>query len=219
MKLDDSDNYHIYTANLAMGADAKNPYGIAQLTAGAYDDLTPIWMAGSRIAFVTNQGYTDMGTRADEYNHARRVTQIATVSEVGGDSDRKVCSQNLSHVFNPFRMQSGQIGYSRWEHLENVNDSKLFAMNPDCTQMIALAGQHDKPANSLVQVAETSDRNVFIAIGTDRENTIQAGAIIRVDARSAVDDEQHWVAAIQAPDADPLVDATDSGEELFVDAL
>jgi hypothetical protein len=191
MKLDGSDNYHIYTANLAKGTDAKNPYGIAQLTAGAYDDLTPIWMAGSRVAFVTNQGYTDMGTRADEYNHARRVTQIATVSEVGGDSDRKVCSQNLSHVFNPFRMQSGQIGYSRWEHLENVNDSKLFAMNPDCTQMIALAGQHDKPANSLVQVAETADRNVFIAIGTDRENTIQSGAIIRVDARSAVDDTRH----------------------------
>jgi hypothetical protein len=191
MKLDGGDNYHVYTANLAKGKDANNPYGIQQLTAGAYDDMTPIWMAGSRVAFVTNQGYTEMGTRADEYNHGRRVTQIATVSEVGGDSDRKVCSQNLSHTFNPFRMQSGQIGFSRWEHLENVNDSKLFAMNPDCTKMIALAGQHDKPANSLVQVAETAERNVFVAVGTDRENTIQAGALIQVDARSAGSDTRH----------------------------
>ncbi|HVU00255.1 MAG TPA: hypothetical protein VHE30_00835 [Polyangiaceae bacterium] len=191
MKLDGNDSYHVYTANLSRGSDAKNPYGIRQLTAGTDDDMTPIWAAGSHIVFVTNQMYTDMGTRADEYNHARRVTQLATISEVGGDADRKVCSQNLSHTFNPFRMQSGQIGYSRWEHLENVNDSKLFAMNPDCTQMIALAGQHDKPANSLVQVAETADRNVFIAVATNRENTIQAGALVRIDARSSTDDTRH----------------------------
>jgi cytochrome c553 len=191
MKLDGNDHYHVYKANLAKGADTKNPYGIAQLTFGPQDDLTPIWLASGNIAFISNQMYTDMGTRADEYNHGRRVTQIGTISEVGGDSDRKLCSQNLSHVFNLFRMKSGQIGYSRWEHLENVNDSKLFAMNPDCTQMIALAGQHDKPANSLVQVTEGLDRNVFFAVATDRERTLQAGALVSVDARSAVDDARH----------------------------
>jgi hypothetical protein len=191
MKLDSNDRYHIYTANLAKGDDAKNPYGVQMLTNGDYDDLSPIWLAGGHIAFITNQGYTDMGTRADEYNHARRVTQVATISEVGGDADRKVCSQNLSHTFNLFRMKSGQVGFSRWEHLENVNDSKLFAMNPDCTQMIALSGQHDKPANSLVQVAETADRNVFIAVATNREKTIQSGALVRIDARSAADDNRH----------------------------
>jgi hypothetical protein len=191
MKLDGNEKYHVFTANLKSGPDSKNPYGVAQLTFGDQDDLTPIWLSSGRIAFITNQQYTDMGTRADEYNHGRRVTQIATISEVGGDSDRKVCSQNLSHVFNLFRMKSGQIGYSRWEHLENVNDSKLFAMNPDCTQMIALAGQHDKPANSLVQVTESLDRNVFVAVATDRERTLQAGALVRVDARSAVDDSRH----------------------------
>jgi len=192
MKLDDNDNYHIYTANLTKGTDSKNPFGVQQLTTGAEDDLSPIFLAGGNIAFITNQSYTQMGTRADEYNHGRRVTQIATISEAGGDSQRKVCSQNLSHVFNLFRMQSGQIGYSRWEHLENVNDSKLFAMNPDCTQMIALAGQHgNDPVNSLVQVTETLDQNVFVAVGTDRERTLQAGALIRVDARSMTGDSRH----------------------------
>jgi hypothetical protein len=191
MNLGSGDHYHVYSANLTRTDDSKNPYKIQQLTAGAQDDLSPIWLAGGQIAFITNQGYTSMGTRADEYNHARRVTQVATISEAGGDSDRHLCSQNLSHVFNLFRMKSGQIGYSRWEHLENVNDSKLFAMNPDCTQMIALAGQHMDAANSLVQVAETAERNVFIAVGTDRERTIQAGALIKVDTRSAADDNRH----------------------------
>ncbi|HEX4341457.1 MAG TPA: hypothetical protein VH062_36360 [Polyangiaceae bacterium] len=192
MKLDDNDNYHVYTANLKQGTDAKNPYGVRQLTSGMQDDLSPIWLANGNIAFITNQNYTQMGTRADEYNHGRRVTQVGTISEVGGDADRKLCSQNLSHVFNLFRMKSGQIGYSRWEHLENVNDSKLFAMNPDCTKMVALAGQHgNKQVNSLVQVTEALDKNVFVAVGTDRERTIQAGTLLQIDARSAVDDSNH----------------------------
>lgn len=192
MKLDENDTYHIYTANLKKGTDSKNPYGVQQLTTGTQDDLSPIWLASGNVAFITNQAYTQMGTRADEYNHGRRVTQIATISSTAGDAQRKVCSQNLSHVFNLFRMQSGQIGYSRWEHLENVNDSKLFAMNPDCTQMVALAGQHNNQiVNSLVQVTETLDQNVFIAVGTDRERTLQAGALIRVDARSKTGDSRH----------------------------
>jgi hypothetical protein len=195
MKIDGNEPYHIFTANLHRGGDTKNPYGIRQLTTGDNDDLTPIWVAGGKVAFLTNQPYPELGSgselRADEYNHSRRVTQIATITEEGGDADRKLCSQNLSHTFNLFRMQTGQIGFSRWEHLENVNDSKLFAMNPDCTQMIALAGQHDKPANSLVQVTETLEENVFVAVATDRERTIQAGALVRIDARSSVNDIRH----------------------------
>jgi len=191
MKLSPDEAAHIFTANLVRGDDEENPYGIAQLTAGPHDDVSPVWVAGGGIAFITNQAYTEMGTRADEYNHSRSVTQIATISEVGGDADRKLCSQNLSHTFNLFRMKSGQIGFSRWEHLENINDAKLFAMNPDCTQMIALAGQHDKPSNSPAQVAEGAEPNVVYAVATRRENTIQAGALVRVDARSAGRDTLH----------------------------
>lgn len=180
----DDQHYHIYTANLEASA---GDYGIRQLTFGDRDDLGPIWVAGGKIAFVTNQPYTEMGTRADEYNHGRDVTQLATITVDGGDADRKLCSQNLSHTVNLFSMQSGKIGYSRWEHLENVNDLKVFAANPDCTKMVAVAGQHEKFWNSLVQMQETPQPNVFVGIATSRENTIHAGALMRVDVRSAAD--------------------------------
>jgi hypothetical protein len=180
----DDQHYHIYTANLT--AD-NGDYGIRQLTFGDRDDLGPIWVAGGKIAFVTNQPYTEMGTRADEYNHGRDVTQLATITRDGGDADRKLCSQNLSHTVNLFSMQNGKIGYSRWEHLENINDLKVFAANPDCTKMVAVAGQHDKFWNSLVQMQETNDQNVFVGIATSRENTIHSGALMRVDVRSAAD--------------------------------
>lgn len=184
MKRDPDDTYHVYWASLTKGDDGK--YEIHQLTFGAYDDQNAIYAPGGRIVFTTNQPYTEMGTRADEYNHARIVTQLATMTETGGDADRKLCSQNLSHTVTLFPLGDGRIGYSRWEHLENVNDVKLFAMNPDCTQMVALSGQHGKPGNSIVQVTESNERNVFYGIVTNRDKTIQAGALVKLDARSHV---------------------------------
>lgn len=184
MKQNGDDSYHLYWASLEK-VDGK--YEIHQLTFGPQDDIYPVYLAGDKIAFVTNQGYTEMGTRADEYNHAQIVTQVATISLAGGDADRKLCSQNLSHTINLFSMADGRVGFSRWEHLENVNDVKLFAMNPDCTQMTAISGQHGKPGNSLVQVSETNTPNVFLAITTSRENTIQAGSLIQIDARNPND--------------------------------
>jgi hypothetical protein len=182
MKTTANDSYHVYWASLEEGSNE-----IHQLTFGDYDDINAIWATGDRIVFVTNQAYTPMGTRADEYNHSRVVTQLGTITLDGGDADRKLCSQNLSHTVTLFSMSDGRVGFSRWEHLENVNDVKLFAMNPDCTQMTALGGQHGKPGNSLVQVTEGTAPNVFYGVVTNREGTIQAGALFRYDARSAGD--------------------------------
>jgi hypothetical protein len=185
MKTDESDQYHVYWAGLTPDADGKYP--ITQLTFGPYDDQQAIWAAGDRIVFTTNQAYTDMGTRADEYNHSRVVTQLASITLSGGDADRKLCSQNLSHTVTLFSMSDGRVGFSRWEHLENVNDVKLMAMNPDCTQMIGLNGQFGKPGNSLVQFTESQTPYVFYGIVTNRENTIQAGSLVKLDARWAED--------------------------------
>ena len=185
MKKDGADQYHVYWAGMARGDDGK--FSINQLTFGPYDDQQAVWAAGDRIVFTTNQSYTDMGTRADEYNHSRVVTQLASISLSGGDADRKLCSQNLSHVVTLFSMNDGRVGFSRWEHLENVNDVKLMAMNPDCTQMIGLNGQFGKPGNSLVQFTESQTPYVFYGIVTNRENTIQAGSLVKLDARYTED--------------------------------
>jgi hypothetical protein len=178
MKKGDDDHYHIYTLNLASRE-------IHQKTFGDNDDINPVYVPGDRIVFVTNQAFTEMGTRADEYNHGRVVTQLASVTISGGDADRKLCSQNLSHTVNPFLRYDGSVGYSRWEHLGGVNDVKLFRMAPDCTQMIHVAGQFGKPSNSLVQVTEVSP-NVMVGIATNRERTIQAGSLVKIDSQTYV---------------------------------
>jgi hypothetical protein len=171
------DHYQIYIANV----DGSG--GVRQLTFGDWDHIRPIFIPGGRIAFLTNQPYTPMGTRADEYNHSRVVTQIATISIEGGEADLRLCSQNLSHSADLFLLSDGQVGFSRWEHLGPVNDVKLFRMNPDCSGMEAIAGQFNKSFNSIVQATEV-EPGVYYAIGTSRSRTIQAGAIMRIDARA-----------------------------------
>lgn len=185
MKKDSGDHYHIYTAQLTAGADGK--YEVHQKTAGDHDDINPVYLPGGRIVFVTNQMYTQMGTRADEYEHGRVVTQLATISVDGGDADRHLFAQNLSHTVAPFLRADGRVGYSRWEHLGGVNDVKLFTANPDGTQMLAVGGQHEKPANALFSVRETGTPNVMIGIATTRSRTIHAGALIQIDARNTKD--------------------------------
>ena len=190
MRRDDSDHYHIYTVELTPGPDGK--YEIHQKTLGEWDDVSPIYLPGGLIAFVTNEMYTPMGTRADEYEHSREALQLATISVDGGDADRRLFAQNLSHTVSPFLRYDGRIGFSQWEHFGPVNDVKLRVVNPDGTQQLGIAGQHandqgdGKPGNALFTVKELSP-NVMIGIVTARDRTIHAGALVRIDARNQGD--------------------------------
>ncbi len=125
MKRDPNDHYHLYTVQLSPGADGK--YEMHQKTAGGSDDINPIYIPGGLIAFVTNEMYTPMGTRADEYEHARQALQLATVSVDGGDADRHVFGQNLSHSVAPFLRYDGRIGFSQWEHFGGSTTSSCVS--------------------------------------------------------------------------------------------
>lgn len=188
MKKGDQDSYHIYTVTLDLEAMQKGSYkpDLHQLTFGDQDDINPAFAPGRKIIFATNQMYTEMGTRADEYEHSRVVSQLGSITIDGGDADRRLFSQNLSHTVAPFVRTDGKVGYSRWEHLGGVNDVKIFAANPDGTQMVAVAGQHGKPGNSLVNVREVGP-NQMVGIVTTRNRTIHAGSLVMIDARNASD--------------------------------
>jgi hypothetical protein len=184
MKRDSNDHYHLYTVQLSTGSDGN--YEIHQKTNGDWDDINPIYVPGGLIAFVTNQMYTAMGTRSDEYEHARQALQLATITVDGGDADRHLFAQNLSHTVAPFLRYDGSIGFSQWEHFGPVNDVKLRRVLPDGTQVLAVAGQHGKPVNALFTVKEISP-NVMLGIGTARDRTIHAGTLLTIDSRNQAD--------------------------------
>ncbi len=184
MKKDGSDRYHLYTVQLNPSADGS--YEMHQKTTGDYDDVHPVYMPGGRIVFCTNQMYTAMGTRADEYEHSRVVTQLASVTVDGGDADRRLFSQNLSHISAPFVRYDGKVGFSSWQHLGDVNDVKVMTASVDGTEILAVGGQHGKPSNSVINVKEYAP-NQMVAIGTTRNRTIHAGTLMLIDSRNQAD--------------------------------
>jgi hypothetical protein len=198
MKVDSNDHYHIYTVELVTGADGK--YEIHQKTAGPQDDVSPIYIPNGLIAFTTNEMYTEMGTRADEYEHSREALQLATISVSGGDAQRRLFGQNLSHTVAPFLTYDGRIGFSQWEHFASTNDVKIRKVNPDGTQQVGVAGEFDgasndvttqggltgKPGDALFSVKELSP-NVMVGVVTARDRTIHAGALVQIDARNTSD--------------------------------
>jgi hypothetical protein len=190
MKTDSNDHYHLYTVELTASPDGSHK--VHQLTAGGYDDVNPIYVPGGLLAFVTNEDYTAMGRRADEYEHARAALQLATITLAGGDANRHLFPQNISHVVAPFLRSDGRIGFSQWEHFAMVNDVKIRVANPDGTQIVGAAGQHSnaagdgKPGDALFTVKELTP-NVMVGIVTARDRTIHAGALIQIDARNQKD--------------------------------
>ncbi len=184
MKTDSSDHYHIYTVELT--ADGSGKFTVHQKTNGNYDDINPIYLPGGLIGFVTNEMYTAMGTRADEYEHSREALQLATITVDGGDSTRHNLGQNLSHTVAPFVRYDGRLGFSQWEHFAGVNDVKVRVVNPDGTQQLAVSGQHGKPGDALFTVKEISP-NVMVGVVTARDRTIHSGALIQIDARNTAD--------------------------------
>ncbi len=196
MKADANDSYHLYTVQLTPGPDGK--FEMHQITAGYQNDVTPIYLPNGLIAFVTDEMYTEMGTRADEYEHSRSALQLATVGVDGGN--RNNFAQNLSHTVTPFLRYDGRIGFSQWEHFASTNDVKLRAVNPDGTQEVGIAGEFDgapndvqsgqgynfKPGDALFSVREIAP-NVMIGIVTARDRTIHSGALVQIDARNTSD--------------------------------
>ncbi|MEM9190249.1 MAG: hypothetical protein AAGF12_13780 [Myxococcota bacterium] len=153
-----------------------------QITFGDAHDMEPVVLPGDRLAFTTTEAIGPFGQRRDEYERGRP-SQMGTVSITAGDADRRLCTENLSFRSDPSLMSDGRILFSNWEHLGNRNDMKLFAMNPDCTSMVAVFGEFGKRFNSAVQPVELAPGR-FVAVATSREGTYRAGALIEVDARS-----------------------------------
>ncbi len=207
MRTADTRHYQIYEANI-------DGSGVRQLTFGDWDHIQPIYAPGNRVAFVTNQPYTPMGRRADEYNHSRGVGQMAVMDLDQGEASTLLCAQNLSNTVRPFLISDGTIGYTRWEHLEQRNDAKLFRMNPDCTQMVALAGEFNKPGNSLFQASEILGMpGHFVTSVSSRRGTMQGGAAYLIDARSQTSTDPRLFFDVQQATFTQLTPGVPTGEE------
>lgn len=184
-RLQGEDTYDIYRINI----DGTNPEepgknGPALIHTGPYDSVYPIYLPNDRVFFMTNETPAP-GIRQFRDEYERGVTaQAATVDKHGGGM--QLGPRNLSHRVAPTLVSlgsenRGQILYTNWDHLVNVNEGNLMVMNPDMTGSAEFYGKEGGGvANSYLKPRQVNDTQ-FLAIATARERTFQAGGIILVD--------------------------------------
>jgi len=134
------------------------------------DDVDPAYLPDGRIVFVSNrqegtkkvmqaQGITPY-TYVDEYER-EQVTALHVMNSDG--SNCKQISFNQSHDRNPVVLSSGEIMYSRWDHVGGRNQFTIFKINPDGTNPFPLYGAHS-PGNSYLHPREMPDGRVLSTV-------------------------------------------------------
>jgi hypothetical protein len=175
-------NYQLYLLAL----DGSN---VRQLTEGPYDHVYPIFLPGRKILYTTNKSVEpDSPQFQDEYE--RQTTTQVGIVDMDGKKAETLGARNVSHRVAPALMPDGNVLYSEWRHLGNVNDGHLRFMNTDMTGMReAFGGEGVGTTNSYLKARYVQSLKLpggresfrIVTIGTSRDRTLQAGKLLLVD--------------------------------------
>jgi hypothetical protein len=174
-------NYQLFT----MSVEGTN---VKQISEGPYDYVYPLFLPGGKVMFTTSKVVEEGAPQfQDEYERAK----TAQVGERNLDGTGEVLgARNVSHRVAPSLMPDGNVIYTEWLHLGDVNDGHLRFMNTDMTGMKeAFGGEGQGKTNSLLkarfvdQYKTASGKDAFrvVAIGTSRDRTLQAGKLLLID--------------------------------------
>ena len=150
------------------------------------DDVDPAYLPDGRIVFVSNrqeksrqlmtqQGMTPFAY-LDEYER-ERVTALHVMNADGANC--RQISYNQSHDRNPTVLQTGEIMYSRWDHVGGRNQFSIFFTNPDGTNLFVLYGAHS-PGNSYLHPRELPNGQVISTL-MPLSRTREGGALMQID--------------------------------------
>ena len=93
----------------------------------------------------------------DEYER-ERVTALHVMNNDG--TNCRQISYNQSHDRNPTVLQTGEVMYSRWDHVGGRNQFSIFFTNPDGTNLFVLYGAHS-PGNTYLHPRELPNGQVL----------------------------------------------------------
>ncbi len=162
------------------------------LVANAGDDVDPAYLPDGRIVFSSNRQEksrqilstenTEQFSFLDEYERERSIV----LHVMNGDgSDISQISFNQSHDRNPTVLITGEIMFSRWDHVGNRNHFPIFFTNPDGTNIFVQYGAFS-PGNSMLHPREMPDGRVMSSL-MPLSGTFEGGAIVAVDIRNFSD--------------------------------
>src|SRR5882672_5218395 len=166
------------------------------------DDTEPAYLPDGRIVFVSNRQETTKKqmqaqsvaqgglqpasyTYVDEYD--REQTTVLHVMNSDGSNCHQI-SFDQSHDRNPTVLSNGQILYSRWDHVGERNQFKVFKVNHDGTNLFVVYGAHS-PGNSYMQPREMPDGRL-VATLMPLSRTREGGSLEIIDHKNYSDIDQ-----------------------------
>jgi hypothetical protein len=153
---------------------------VAAGTTPAGDDVDPAYLPDGRIVFVSNRQVKSQQVNGfaylDEYER-ERVTALHVMGSDGTNCHQ--ISYNQSHDRNPTVLQTGEIMYSRWDHVGGRNQFSIFFANPDGTNLFVLYGAHS-PGNSYLHPREMPNGKVLSSL-MPLSRTREGGALMEID--------------------------------------
>src|SRR4029077_12839792 len=108
------------------------------------------------------------------------------------NSDGSNCHQisfDMSHDRNPTVLSTGEILYSRWDHVGDRNQFTIFKINPDGTNLFIVYGAHS-PGNSYLHPREMKDGRVMSTV-MPLSKTREGGSIEIIDITHFSDIDSH----------------------------
>ncbi|GMR20823.1 MAG: hypothetical protein BMS9Abin36_1420 [Gammaproteobacteria bacterium] len=173
-----------YLNNKGAGIPLRQVMDASQnLDAG--NDVDPAYLPDGRIVFVSDRLQkssddtiaTQPGYRyRDEYE--REVVTALHVMDADGTNVRQI-SFNQSHDRNPTVLSSGEVMYSRWDHVGGRNQFTIFISNPDGTGLFVKYGAHSG-VTSFLSPREMQNGKV-IADAMPLSRTSEGGALMVID--------------------------------------
>ncbi|HTM21919.1 MAG TPA: hypothetical protein VL172_15465, partial [Kofleriaceae bacterium] len=142
------------------------------------DYVYPIFLPGDKIMFATNANREEgVPQFQDEYERGT-TSQLGVIGRDG--SGEQLFSRNLSHRAFPTLMSDGRVMITQWDHLGEDNAGRLLIVNPDGSVAREGFGKEGTGiTNSYFKPREISPGRV-IAIGSDRDRTLQSGTLLDV---------------------------------------
>jgi len=156
---------------------------VASGTTPAGDDVDPAYLPDGRIVFASNRQVKSQQVNGfaylDEYER-ERVTALHVMNSDG--TNCRQISYNQSHDRNPTVLQTGEIMYSRWDHVGGRNQFSIFFTNPDGTNLFVLYGAHS-PGNSYLHPRELPNGQVLSTL-MPLSRTNEGGALMQIDIKN-----------------------------------
>ncbi len=172
------------------------------IKAEAGQDIAPHYLPDARIIFSSTRQSRSKAVLLDENkpqfpaldeNRNEYALDLHVLERVSQDVHQVTFNQ--SHDLDAVVLQSGEVAFSRWDHMGSRNAIDLYKMNPDGTGMQLLYGarSHDTgTSGSTVQFArprETDDGQIS-AILMPFSGSQQGGDVAEIDTANYVENTQ-----------------------------